>query len=143
MQRRRVAVWLLGLLLVALGVACTSAAAGHKPTAVPTALAAHTVDLRTLSEELAAQYRFVESQQPVFTHIPCYCGCGHTLGHRSLRDCFIQAPGGYDAHAAGCGVCQVEARDVQRMLASGMDVAAIRAEIRTRYTKVGTPTDTQ
>jgi hypothetical protein len=143
MRRRGGWLWLLvpALMLLAAGCAGTTARRGLEATRSGTP--AQTVELGSLSEQLAAQYRFVESNQLVFEHLPCYCGCGQTLGHRNLRDCFVWSAGVYDAHASGCGVCQAEAIDAQTMLGKGMDVQAIRAEVRARYASMGASTKTQ
>ena len=39
------------------------------------------------------------------SHIPCFCGCGQSAGHKSVRDCFIKSMNGesivFDEHGAG------------------------------------------
>jgi hypothetical protein len=39
------------------------------------------------------------------SHIPCYCGCGHNAGHKSVLDCYIASRDGddivFDRHGAG------------------------------------------
>lgn len=142
MRRRAEWLWLLVPALAVLAAGCTGATARRGPEPTRGGAPAQTVELGSLSEQLAAQYRFVESNQQVFEHIPCYCGCGQTLGHRNLRDCFVWSAGVYDAHASDCGVCQAETIDVQTMLGKGMDVQAVRAEIRGRYASMGAPTKT-
>jgi hypothetical protein len=100
------------------------------------------IDLATLPASVAAHYRFVEANQPLVEQLPCYCGCGATLNHRHLRDCFVRDDGGYDPHAAGCGICIAEAAQTEDLLAAGEGPAAIRASIDERYGEVGPPTDT-
>lgn len=112
-------------------------------TACGDAAAGATVDLATLPEQTVAHYRFVEANQELVEQLPCYCGCGQSLDHRSLRDCFVRDGGEYNAHAAGCGVCLLESEDAQRLLADGESrPAVIRAAIEERYSGLGAPTDT-
>ncbi len=100
------------------------------------------LSLATLPASVAARYRFVEAHPELVEQLPCYCGCGESQGHRSLRDCFVRDTGGYDSHAAGCGICLLEADDAERLYAEGETVAAIRTFIDARYGAVGRSTDT-
>lgn len=125
----------VSLLLLA---ACSSADGRQDAPRPPAAV----VDLDRLPPDIAELYRFVEAKSDVARRIPCYCGCGETLAHRSLLDCFLTEDGAYEPHATGCTVCQDEARIVRDRLATGADAAAIRAEIDLQYRGVGPPTDT-
>lgn len=58
----------------------------------------------------------------VLAQQPCYCNCDR-MGHRSLLDCYASE------HAAGCGVCLMEALFASRMTGQGQSPATIRAEI--------------
>lgn len=58
----------------------------------------------------------------VLAQQPCYCHCDR-MGHRSLLDCYASQ------HAAGCGVCLMEALFARQMTNRGQDPAAIRQEI--------------
>jgi len=98
----------------------------HSPTSV-------TVSLATLPTEVAAMYRYAAVHTEQFTQIPCYCGCDRSLGHRNLEDCFVTADGGWDAHAAGCAVCTLEAASAEELIDTGADVAAVRQMIIDRY----------
>jgi Protein of unknown function with PCYCGC motif len=131
----RIRRWLLVATVAALALGVATACGGG-------AAAGATVDLATLPDQIVARYRFVEANQELAEQLPCYCGCGQSLDHRSLRDCFVRDGGEYDAHAAGCGVCQLEADDAEQLLAGGETPAAIRATIDERYGGLGTPTDT-
>jgi hypothetical protein len=135
-------VWLLVLIALAagLGFACSSEN-GPAPAARTMTSETGPIDLATLPEAVAARYRFAEANRAVMERIPCYCGCS-ALGHRNLYDCFVTAQGGYEAHGAGCGVCQAEAVDVERLLGEGLDVAAIRTAIDATYASSGPPTKT-
>jgi hypothetical protein len=91
-------------------------------------------------EALTAVYRFVAANPELLEQVVCYCGCGDTLAHRHLRDCFYTDNGRPDPHAAGCGVCLAEAIEVERMLAAGMGDQAIVDAIDERFGQMGPPT---
>lgn len=91
-------------------------------------------------EDVVATYRFVEANLVLAEQIVCYCGCGETLEHRHLRDCFYTDDGRPDSHASGCGVCLAQAIEVERMQGEGMDVASIASEIDERFEQTGPPT---
>jgi len=103
----------------------------------------HEVGLDSLPPAVAEQYQFVRSHHDVFEHIPCYCGCGETVGHNSLYACFINASGGWAEHASGCQVCRDEARDTEAFLAQGKSTGDIRAYVDAQYGELGRPTDTR
>lgn len=99
------------------------------------------VDLGSLPAETAVRYRFVEAHPDLAERIPCYCGCGKSLGHQSLKDCYLR-PNGYNDHAVGCLICGQIASDAEELSKAGLDVAAIRARIDEKYSVYGPPTDT-
>lgn len=41
-------------------------------------------------EAIRAAYAFAANREDIVRYLPCYCGCERE-GHRSLRDCFIEA----------------------------------------------------
>jgi hypothetical protein len=99
------------------------------------------MDIGSLSPEVAAHYRFVEKEPDLAVRIPCYCGCGSSLGHQNLKDCFLKK-GGYSDHATTCLICNRIAADVERLLAGGGDAATIRAWVDQEYSQFGPPTHT-
>jgi hypothetical protein len=84
-----------------------------------------------LPDAFAALYRVVEDRPELFAEIPCFCGCQAMLDHRHLLDCFVRPDGsGWEAHAAGCGVCIGEAQQVAALLDAGeTDPDAIRTAV--------------
>jgi hypothetical protein len=94
-----------------------------------------------MSENVSARYRFIESHQQEAERIPCYCEC-RSLGHTSLRDCFVTDGGAFEVHGSRCGVCLAEAQTLETMLAQGHSLTDIRATIDALYSGAGTPTDT-
>ena len=91
------------------------------------------VELHELEPELRQLYQDVAADPVPFEHVRCYCGCEAMLDHRHLRDCFERPDGGWERHAVGCAVCQLEARDVLAGRAAGQSIDEITAEIDKTY----------
>lgn len=88
------------------------------------------ISLESMTPTVAAMYRHAADHQDVYERVPCYCGCDSFADHRNLYDCFLRTDGaGYEAHGAGCAICQAEAREVQRLSASGRSGPEIRADV--------------
>lgn len=100
------------------------------------------IDLAARPAAVVARYEFAHTHAGLMKHLPCYCGCGATIGHQSLFDCFVNDRGGHAAHAADCQVCRDEAEDAELLLAAGESPQAIRAFIDARYGELGAPTNT-
>jgi hypothetical protein len=92
------------------------------------------LDIATVADATAAHYLAAESEPATYRDVPCFCGCEEFLGHRHLYDCFVRADGrGWDAHAAGCGICIAESVTVQELRDAGHDVPSIRDVIIAQY----------
>ena len=102
----------------------------------------HALDLGTQPADIVSTYRYIESQPEVASRIPCYCGCGKSLGHQSLLDCYVIGPGTYSDHASFCLICGREAADLKRLAAEGQKTSVIRAWIGAEYSPYGPPTNT-
>lgn len=90
-------------------------------------LAAAPLDLGSVSPEVASHFIYAEAHPGAYSGIPCYCGCTESFGHRHLYDCFVRSDGkGWDAHAAGCGVCIGESVTARAQLEAGQDPGAVR-----------------
>jgi len=100
------------------------------------------IDLASRPSAVADRYQFAHAHGDLMKHLPCYCGCGPTIGHQSLFDCFVNDRGGHAAHAADCQVCRDEAEDAEFLLAAGESPGAIRAFIDAKYGQLGPPTRT-
>ena len=88
-------------------------------------------------------YEYAVAAPDLLRAVPCYCGCVNlAVPHRDLYDCFVTPDGFYDSHAAGCGVCQLEALDVQRQAGAGLTLAEIRQQIDTHFGESGPGTHT-
>lgn len=127
---------LAAVVLVALPLA--AACGGARPAASGVAMEGRAT---TAQQQAAAeQYRFVASHRALTEQVMCYCGCGLTLDHRSLRDCFVRDDGSYDPHGAGCGICLAEATQVAQLEARGAPAAEIVAYINELVAASGPPT---
>jgi uncharacterized membrane protein len=88
------------------------------------------VALESLRTDVAALYRHADEHAELYRDVPCYCGCDRFADHRHLYDCFVRPDGaGFDAHGAGCAICQAEALEVRRLLRSGRSPTEIRKTI--------------
>lgn len=92
-----------------------------------------TVQLADLNEHMASNYRYAADHLAAFAEIPCYCGCDRSAGHRNLADCYVNAAGGWDAHASGCAVCDLETTAARPQIDSGVPIAEVRASIIQQY----------
>ncbi|MBI3731938.1 MAG: hypothetical protein HY259_00540 [Chloroflexi bacterium] len=125
--------------LIALIAACGGSPAA-KPAATPPDPAFP--DFVYSSPSSVEAYRFAARMPALLAVLPCYCNCGPTLGHRSLRDCFFKSDGSFTDHASGCAVCQMEAADAAKGQEQGKSPAQIRRMIETKYDAYGPATDT-
>lgn len=104
-------------------------ASGADPDDGFAASSAVTISLDSMPADMAEHYRYAGAHAQEYMQIPCYCGCDHSLGHRYLTDCFVTPAAAWDAHAAGCAVCTLEATQVRLQLDSGVPIADVRASI--------------
>lgn len=93
----------------------SAAAARPFPTLLPA------IDFRGFPRVQRA-YAIAAEIPGVLAQQPCYCHCDR-MGHRSLLDCYASG------HAAGCGICLMEALFAGKMTRQGQDPASIRQEI--------------
>lgn len=92
------------------------------------------LDLATVPENIAGHYRYALAHADAYREIPCWCGCQQYLGHGNLEDCFVQPDGkGWEAHAAGCGVCNGEAAIAERMLDAGSTPAEVAEVVNLEF----------
>lgn len=74
----------------------------------------------------------------VLESMPCYCGCGETVGHRSNANCFIKerhADGSitWDDHGTRCIVCLEIALQAAKLSQEGKSLTEIRHIIDEAY----------
>lgn len=92
------------------------------------------LELASVSDRIAGHYRYAKVHTAEYEQIPCWCGCEQFLDHRNLADCFVRADGkGWEAHAAGCGVCNAEAVIAERMLAEGHSPLDVKSTVDSQF----------
>ena len=132
MKRRYLLLLLATTALVALPLlaACTAARTEGLP------------DYAYRSELSLKGYQIAVAQGDLLAQLPCYCGCGEDPRYKNLRDCFIDANGEFNSHAANCLICQQEAQDASGWREQGLSTKQIRERIDQTYEGRGKPTDT-
>ncbi|WP_412768026.1 PCYCGC motif-containing (lipo)protein [Halobacillus yeomjeoni] len=90
------------------------------------------------NEDMKLLYTAAAESKPILDHIPCYCGCGDSVGHRSNYDCFVhdnRENGAvvWDDHATKCGVCLEIAAQSIMDYQEGKSIEQIRKEIDKKY----------
>ena len=83
-------------------------------------------------------YAYAVAHPEVLRHIPCYCGCGRSEGHRSVLDCFVAGRDLFDRpryndHGVSCRLCVAVVLDARDRIAAGKTLAQTRAEIDAFY----------
>ncbi|CAH0347368.1 PCYCGC domain-containing protein [Bacillus sp. CECT 9360] len=91
-------------------------------------------------EDLTAIYAEAAKYQDLLEHIPCYCGCSESAGHRDNYDCFIhenKKNGAivWDDHGTRCDVCVVTAAESINQFNEGKSMKEIRQYIDDKYKK--------
>lgn len=89
-------------------------------------------------EGLQQTYALVAQHQDLLEKIPCYCGCGDSVGHKSSYDCFIyenESDGSvmWDDHGTKCNVCVEIAVKSIVDYSNGTSVEEIRDKIDEQY----------
>ncbi|WP_017728671.1 PCYCGC motif-containing (lipo)protein [Halalkalibacterium ligniniphilum] len=91
-------------------------------------------------ESITPIYERVPHYQDLLETMPCYCGCGESVGHRSSYDCFVHAQTEdgeitWDDHGAKCGVCLEIAHASMNLYDEGMSPQDIRQLIDKTYSE--------
>ncbi|WP_173917871.1 PCYCGC motif-containing (lipo)protein [Halobacillus sp. Marseille-Q1614] len=89
-------------------------------------------------EEMQNIYMAVSQHKELLEQIPCYCGCGDSVGHRDNYDCFVHKNGEdgslvWDDHGTKCGVCLEIAAQSIVDYQDGKSVKEIREDIDKQY----------
>ncbi|KHE72795.1 PCYCGC motif-containing (lipo)protein [Halobacillus sp. BBL2006] len=90
------------------------------------------------NEDMQMLYTAASQNKDLLENIPCYCGCGDSVGHRSNYDCFIhenKQDGSivWDDHATKCGVClEIAAQSIVDHQ-DGKSIKQIRNDIDQTY----------
>lgn len=95
--------------------------------------------LESYSAEVTRIYQEVPKHSDLLANMPCFCGCGQSVGHRNNLDCFIHQQSNdqitWDSHATTCGVCLEIADESIQMKESGKSDKEIREVIDQKYGK--------
>ena len=100
-------------------------------------------------EDIRLVYEVAGKATDILQWIPCYCGCGDSVGHRSNLNCFIaetREDGSilWDDHGTRCLVCLEIAVESVQMAQQGKSLKEIREAIDSKYKEgyaAPTPTD--
>ncbi|MEK4229908.1 PCYCGC motif-containing (lipo)protein [Solibacillus sp. FSL H8-0538] len=101
------------------------------------------------NETIRLSYQVAANYSDVLEWVPCYCGCGDSVGHRNNLNCFIQerhADGTitWDDHGTRCNVCIEIAIQAAQMSKDGVELKDIREKIDSMYKEgYATPTNTE
>lgn len=104
--------------------------------------------LNGFDPQIAAIYQLVARNDELLQWIPCYCGCGESVQHKSNRECFISqvnADGSikWTSHGTTCGVCLEIAVESVKLNKEGKSILEIRQYIDQKYAQgFAKPTDT-
>ncbi|RFU66465.1 hypothetical protein D0469_17710 [Peribacillus saganii] len=105
--------------------------------------------LQDKDEAMGVIYAAAGQNKELLENIPCYCGCGESVGHRDNYDCFIhenKENGAvvWDDHGTRCGVCLETAAESINLYKSGKGIKEIRDYIDDKYKEgFAAPTPTQ
>ncbi|MGL4521825.1 MAG: PCYCGC motif-containing (lipo)protein [Bacilli bacterium] len=89
-------------------------------------------------ELVSAAYKIVAKNTDVLAYIPCYCGCGESVDHKSNLDCFINEEKSsgeivWDSHATTCQNCIEIGVVASKMNSEGSSLQEIRDYIDATY----------
>ncbi|MEK3889788.1 PCYCGC motif-containing (lipo)protein [Bacillus sp. FSL K6-3431] len=105
--------------------------------------------LQDKPEDMQLIYLAVAQHQELLENMPCYCGCGDSVGHKDNYDCFIhenKEDGSivWDDHGTKCTVCLEIAAKAVVDYNDGKTMKEIRNEIDQAYEEgYANPTDTK
>lgn len=96
--------------------------------------------LKNQPDELRIVYQAAGKASDILQWMPCYCGCGDSVGHQSNLNCFIHeihADGSvtWDDHGTRCGVCVQIAVTSIKLKQEGKSLKEIRDMIDETYKK--------
>lgn len=99
-------------------------------------------------ENMQTLYKVVAQNQELLEQMPCYCGCGDSVGHKDNYDCFVhenkETAVVWDDHGTKCGVCLEIAAEAIMKFEKGDAVKDIRKAIDEKYKEgYAEPTPTQ
>ena len=99
-------------------------------------------------EDMRLVYQVAGTATDILDYMPCYCGCGESIGHGSNTNCFvdeIREDGSvvWDDHGTRCLVCLEIAIQSVKMTQEGKSLQEVRDFIDDMYKEgYAEPTDT-
>jgi hypothetical protein len=83
-------------------------------------------------------YAIAGANLDTIKHMPCYCGCGESAGHKDNSNCFIKEVNTdgsvvWDDHGTRCGTCMEIAVIASKMKQDGGTLKEIRTFIDEKY----------
>ncbi|MCH1625429.1 PCYCGC domain-containing protein [Fredinandcohnia quinoae] len=94
--------------------------------------------LAKFPEEMSVIYTAAAENQELLESMPCYCGCGDSVGHKDNYDCFVfdnKKDGSlvWDDHGTKCNVClEIAAKSIKEYQ-DGKSIKEIRTMIDEQY----------
>lgn len=93
--------------------------------------------LTNKSENMQTIYAAAAQHKELLEQMPCYCGCGGSVGHKDNYDCFIHENEGnkvtWDDHGTKCQVCLEIAAEAINESQNGKSNKEIRESIDNKY----------
>ncbi|WP_027415166.1 PCYCGC motif-containing (lipo)protein [Aneurinibacillus terranovensis] len=94
--------------------------------------------LKSVDPQIATVYQTAAANPGILKNMPCYCGCGESVGHKNNLDCFVHEikPDGkivWDSHGITCGTCQNIAMEAIMLRKEGHSLLDIRKQVDTEY----------
>ncbi|QKG83326.1 hypothetical protein GXN76_01805 [Kroppenstedtia pulmonis] len=94
--------------------------------------------LDSVDPQIRQVYSLVAKHPDLIKDMPCYCGCGDSVGHKSNLSCFIRdiekdGKVVWDSHGTKCNVCLQIAAEAASMKTEGKSHTEIRKAIDDQY----------
>lgn len=94
--------------------------------------------LKEKPEDMQTIYKAAALNKDLLEKMPCYCGCGDSVGHKDNYDCFVhenKENGAvvWDDHGTKCIVCLEIAAKAVMDFQEGKPIKEIRSEIDQKY----------
>jgi hypothetical protein len=94
--------------------------------------------LENKDQKIKQIYKIVAHNADLLKYIPCFCGCGESVGHTSNLDCFIsqiKSNGAvvWNSHAINCNNCLEIAFEAAKLKQDGKTPLEIRKYIDNKY----------
>ncbi|WP_425423378.1 PCYCGC motif-containing (lipo)protein [Shimazuella kribbensis] len=94
--------------------------------------------VKELDPQIGQVYQLTAQNHQLLQSIPCYCGCGESVGHQNNLDCFVKeikknGQVTWDSHGTTCGTCLEIAAESVYLQKQGKTTKEIRKYIDDKY----------